>query len=305
MLARLQQRITAAWLLAALWWTAWQLQQGRPGWAAAGAALLLTGHALFLGAEFAVMVWANRDDHVPRATLTQLVSAWWGEVLAAPLTFCWRQPFYSQRWPDHLGPGARGRRGVLLVHGFFCNRGVWSAWLARLHSEGVPFVAVNLEPVLGSIDDYAGVIEAGAAALEHATGMAPVVVAHSMGGLAVRGWLAGCGDVTRARHVLTLGTPHQGTLLANWAFSRNGRQMRRNSRWLQALGSTEQAMAPFHAARFTCYYGHCDNIVFPATAATLPGADNRHLAGVAHVHMCARDEPYAELRRLLAAPGQP
>ena len=36
--------------------------------------------------------------------------------------------------------------------------------------------------------------------------------------------------------------------------------------------------------RFTCFYGHCDNIVFPASTATLPGADNRHIAG--HARMC-------------------
>jgi hypothetical protein len=37
--------------------------------------------------------------------------------------------------------------------------------------------------------------------------------------------------------------------------------------------------------RFTCFHSHCDNIVFPASAATLPGADNRHLRGHAHVHL--------------------
>ena len=34
-----------------------------------------------------------------------------------PQVFCWRQPFFSQRWPDHLPADAQGRRGVLLVHG--------------------------------------------------------------------------------------------------------------------------------------------------------------------------------------------
>ena len=36
---------------------------------------------------------------------------------------------------------------------------------------------------------------------------------------------------------------------------------------------------------FTCYFGHCDNIVFPAHNATLSGATNHHVPGVAHVHL--------------------
>jgi triacylglycerol lipase len=89
---------------------------------------------------------------------------------AAPQVFCWRQPFFSQRWPDHLPADAQGRRGVLLVHGFVCNRGVWNPWLQRLHARDVPFVAVNLEPVFGSIDDYVGILEQAVRRLEAATG---------------------------------------------------------------------------------------------------------------------------------------
>ena len=300
MLARLQRAITLGLVLSAALWAAWCWQRGEPVWALLGVLLLAGGHAFFLAAEFALMARANRHDGAPAASLAQLTAAWWGEVRAAPLTFCWRQPFFSQRWPDHLPAHVQGRAGVLLVHGFFCNRGVWNAWLARLHADGVPYVAVNLEPMLGSIEGYAKAIDDGVAALERSTGCTPVVVAHSMGGLAVRHWLARTSERPRARHVITLGTPHQGTALAQWAFSSNGRQMRRDSRWLHSLRSAEQASSSHDPARFTCYYSHCDNIVFPAMAATLPGADNRHLAGVAHVHMCAREEPYVELRRLLA-----
>ena len=38
-------------------------------------------------------------------------------------------------------------------------------------------------------------------------------------------------------------------------------------------------------AKFTCCYSHCDNIVFPASTATLPGATNLHIPGTAHVHL--------------------
>ncbi len=155
----------------------------------------------------------------------------------------------------------------------------------------------DLEPLFGSIDDYAATIEQAVQQLERCTGTPPVIVAHSMGGLALRLWWAGHGGDARVRHAMTLGTPHHGTWLARFAMSPNARQMRQQSPWLRALQAREPAG---RAQRFTCFYSHCDNIVFPPSTATLAGADNRHIPGVAHVHMADRPEPWAELQRLLA-----
>jgi triacylglycerol lipase len=303
-LARLQKFTTLGGLLGALLW-AWACWRAdRPGWAAAGAALIVGGYALVLALEFALLRLAHGDDPTPRATPAQLLRAWWGEVRAAPRVFCWRQPFRSRRWPDHLPAAARGRRGLLLVHGFVCNRGIWNRWLQRLQALGVPFVAVNLEPVFGSVDDYVATVEQGVLQLERCTGVPPLVVAHSMGGLAVRRWLAEAGAAGDARvhHVVTIATPHRGTWLARWAVSSNSREMRLDSPWQRLLGAREPAGRP---ARFTCFYSHCDNIVFPPAMATLPGADNRHLVGVAHVDMVDHAAPWAEVHGRLAEPVRP
>jgi triacylglycerol lipase len=300
-IARLQQLLTlAAITLGALWFVGcWRA--GAPGWAWAGLGTVLFGHAAVLAFEFTLMAHVNRGDGVPAATFGQHFAAWWGETHAAPRVFCWRQPFRSRRWPDHLPEGAGGRRGVVLVHGFVCNRGLWNRWMARLRAAGAPFVAVNLEPAFGSIDEYREIIEEAVRRLERATSMPPLIVAHSMGGLAVRCWMAGLGEAAEGRvhHVVTIGTPHAGTWLARLGVSLNTRQMRRGSRWLDHLREREPAS---RSARFTCFYSHCDNIVFPASTATLPGADNRHLAAVAHVHMADRPEPFEEALRRLAMP---
>ena len=300
MLARLQQALTLGAGALALLWAVWCSRAGHVVWGVAGALLLVGGYALVLAFEFSLLYWVHGNDPTPKATATQLFRAWWGEVRSAPKVFCWRQPFQSQHWPDHLTAQMQGKRGVLLVHGFVCNRGLWNPWLQRLREGNVPTVAVNLEPVFGSIDDAMPILEAAVRRLESATGLAPVVVAHSMGGLALRRWWAEQKEEGRVHHAITIGTPHHGTWLARFAMSRNARQMQQQSPWLTTLAAREPAG---RAQRLTCFYSHCDNIVFPPASATLAGADNRHLPGVAHVHMADHEAPWAELQRWLATPS--
>ncbi len=258
----------------------------------------------------------------PAATARQLLLAWAGEVLSGLRVFAWRQPFRAHAEPDHIDGGGRsgdparahqGRRGVLLLHGFVCNRGLWTPWMRRLRRQGVPFIAPNLEPVFGSIDEQVPLIEAAVERLQQATGLAPVIVAHSMGGLAARAWLCQHAAAARVHRVITVGTPHHGTWLARFAVTPNGRQMQCGSAWLAQLAADEVAgagrnelapaardeVAPAASraanqhAHFICFYGHCDNIVFPTATAALPGADNRHLAGVAHVDMVNHPQVFA------------
>jgi len=299
MLARLQRFITLGLLALAAGWASYWLGAQRPWVALIGTLCVLFGHAVILAVEFVLLALVHRDDPTPRASPSQLLRAWWGEVCTAPRVFFWRQPFRATAEQDLLPAAATSPRGVLLVHGFFCNRGLWNPWMRQLRELGVPFVAVNLEPIFGDIGDYADAIEDAMRRLERHTRLPPVVVAHSMGGLAVRAWLAdqACGD--RVWRVVTIGTPHQGTWLARFGHTRNGRQMRQGNAWLASIAAVSGA------ERYVCFYSHCDNIVFPPSTAMLPGADNRHLPGVAHVHMVYQDAVFKEVRSCLAAGAAP
>ena len=301
MLARLQQFTTLMLISVAVAWATYFMRRGELAWAGAGATLILLGYALFLAVEFMLLATLAQRDPAPPPSAGQLLRAWWAEVLTAPQVFCWRQPFRSLAEPDFTPAQAVGRRGVVLVHGFVCNRAIWNPWMARLRSEQIPFVAVNLEPLFGSIDDYVTAIDAAVLRLETSTGLPPVIAAHSMGGLAIRAWIATCAGDRRVHHVVTIGTPHQGTCLARFALTTNGRQMRIGSDWLTWLAQQEP---PTRFARFTCFYSHCDNIVFPAQMATLPGARNLHIPGAAHVHLAFHHEVFDEVRsRLQDHPG--
>jgi pimeloyl-ACP methyl ester carboxylesterase len=284
MLADLQKCITVAIAVAAAAWFAYFASNGFWGWAIAGFFLIAFGHAGFLALEFALLRVVGRSDPAPRPTWPELFSAWLHESLITPRIFCWRQPFRSHAVPDCLTPAVslQGRRGIVFIHGFFCNRGFWTPWLERLQGGGHAFVAVSLEPIFASIDDYAPQIDDAVRRVTEVSGLAPLIVCHSMGGLALRAWLKLHRSDARVHHVVTIGTPHRGTWLARFGHGHNTRQMRLLSDWHSQL---DVAMPTDRHTRFTCWYSNCDNIVFPASTATLPGANNRLVRGSAHVQL--------------------
>jgi len=283
MLARLLQLAILGGLSAACCWL-WLFWES-PAWLAwAGFWLIPIANGLFLAIEFILAVLVNMDDPVSRASIWQVLRAWLREVFSAFKVFGWWQPFRSRAVPDQWTPAVSGQRGVIFIHGFVCNRGVWTPWLKALRSDGRVCVAINLEPVFASIDHYAAQIDEAVTRVKAATGLPPVLVCHSMGGLAARAWLraAGPGADDRIRHIITLGTPHHGTWLGRFSPALNGLQMHHLGPWARQLVADEP---PGRAARFTCWYSNCDNIVFPASSATLAGADNWLATGLAHVQL--------------------
>jgi hypothetical protein len=286
-------------LAAAAAWLAWWWRRS-PWIAGAGAVLIAFGYAAVLAFEMLALRFVNRTDPVPQALWRELGRAWLHEALQDLRVFGWRQPFAWRAVDDRLSPAAQvqGRRGVVFVHGFICNRGFWTPWLRRLEREKHAFVAVNLEPVFGSIDLWVPAIDRAVAAVTQASGLPPLLVCHSMGGLAARAWLRSAAP-GRIAHVVTIGTPHHGTWLARFSRTENGRQMRPGSPWLRALQAQPLAGPQ---PPFTCWYSNCDNVVFPSSTATLPGADNRLLRGAAHVDLAFRPEVMAASFELLRHP---
>lgn len=304
-LARLQQWAVCLTLAAAMGWVVWVWPHS-PALAVAGVALLLFGYTVVLALELVAVARVHGADPAPRPRWADLAGAWWQETRMAPRVFAWRQPFLWRRWPDtQAGPMCNrngARAAVVFVHGFVCNRGFWHPWMQELRRLGVPYASVNLEPVFGGIEDYVSLIEQAVQRAETMGGPAPQLVCHSMGGLAARAWLAAHpGNSARVQRVLTIGTPHHGTWLGQLSHFPNSRQMRTNSPWLQTLATTEAQHAPAAAyAQFVCWYSNTDNVVFPASTATLPGADNRLVQGAAHVALAFHPRVMRESMALLA-----
>ncbi len=247
-------------------------------WAALVGAVLL---------PFLIMLLVDTVSALVSRAATEPLGAWLrslvGEYGAGFQVFLFRQPWTTQ--PPVLLPATGGTPHVpvVLVHGYMCNHRIWDDMADALRARGHAVLAVNLEPVFASIDDYAPVVEAAVAALsEHSGAPQVALVGHSMGGLAIRAWMRAHGSARVAR-VVTLGTPHAGTKMARGARTPNGQQMLWRSRWLADLAASETDTT---RALMRLAITPQDNIVFPQRAQLLQGLTPKVFDGIGHVQMC-------------------
>ena len=198
-----------------------------------------------------------------------------GEAIASAVKFLGTMPF-----PPSV-PAATGTP-VLLVHGYGCNRGAFNQLAPRLAAAGLRPFFHDLEPVYASIDDYAPALASRIDGILRATGAPRIaVVCHSMGGLALRACVARHGT-DRVAGVVTIGTPHAGTVLARLGLGANGRQMQPGSAWLVDLERQREAAL---AIPWLSIWSTHDNIVAPARNARMEGAEELRLEGIGHLAM--------------------
>jgi len=270
-----------------------------------GAVLLVR---LTISANNFVIAWryssATPDEHL--LNWGQMLTLFLYEFYASMWTSSYAMPFktFSKRPAEH--PNGLP---VLLIHGYGCNSGAWHALSKVLANAHVTHHAINLEPVFSDIDNYAEIIHRAVETLCAESGHARIiVVAHSMGGLATRAYMRDHGN-NRIAQLITLGSPHHGTGIANFGVGMNCRQMhwRGNaingtpSQWLRKLDAGED---PATRARIVSVYSHHDNIVSPQVSSQLQGARNIEYQGIGHValllHPLIHARVLAEIRNASA-----
>jgi len=284
---------------------------GWAGAAAAAAVALVLGYLVSVGWAFVVtrttLGTAIPDDPawdrmpVPqehRISAAGFIACWLRECVSVAWMFNVLQPFRAQAAFDMPAEGGK-RVPVLMIHGYGCNRAVWLPLQKHLAATGHPSDAIDLMPLLGDIDDYARDIAGAVARMTSVHGRTPVLLCHSMGGLAARALLRQAPEACTVAHVITLGTPHRGTAMARSGRGHNVRQMAWASPWLRQLAASE---TPAVRARITSIFSWHDSIVGPAGASWLEGARHISFAAIGHVSLLCdahvRDAVLAELARI-------
>lgn len=232
---------------------------------------------------------------LPLLPMLRVIAAEFGAMV---LLFVVIIPF-ERIWlaPDWLGHCAVRRMPLLLIHGYQCNRGFWF-WLRRkLEAAGWTVATHDLEPVYANIDDYGEGIARRIDDVLAATGAQQLIlVGHSMGGLASRAYLRRYGT-SKVAKLVTLGTPHQGSFLAQFGLGTNARQMRIDSPWLAELAANE--ILPPGSVSISSQY---DSYVRPGFSRLAPGGGRDVVvSGVGHLGLVLSPAVFVSLQEALEA----
>ena len=180
---------------------------------------------------------------------------------------------------------------VVLMHGVYCNRGVWRPVRRRLVKHAQVRVAVpTLTPVTAGLAQQAQGFAQWLDALVKDQPQRVVLIGHSMGGLIARLCITQGLLRTSVHKLICLGSPHAGSELAKLLSGEVGRDLSRQSEVLADL----EAAASASTAVVNLYSRH-DNLVAPYESAYLPHATNLVLDGIGHMSLVYSRQVYAAL----------
>lgn len=205
-----------------------------------------------------------------------------------------------QAFPALFRPRPAPGKGpvVVLVHGFFCNGGVWN-WLGRQLARAgyVRVHTVDLDPLYldmqRSLADFHGQLSHILATerVEQA-----VLIGHSMGGVLVRLYRRQYRE--RVSLAVCLGAPHYGTRMSHWVRAGERGPATPKTRWLADANTAHHENAVDHG--LINIWSEADNIVAPQEHARLPGVEEHRYTAHGHLRLAATAEV---LPPLLAALG--
>jgi triacylglycerol lipase len=206
---------------------------------------------------------------------------------------------------DDLAPAERGlvfsdegsaTTPVLLVHGFADNRTAFAVLAQALRKHGFGVVhCVNysvLTALTSDVRSAAGELAQQVERICAATGAPQVhVVGHSLGGLLARYYVQRLGGDAWVHTLVTLGTPHQGTMTAYLLPTPVLHQLRPDSDIMVELA----APSPRCATRFVALWSELDGWIVPQRNARLDHPDldvtNYQLHHVGHLSLAV--DPHA------------
>jgi triacylglycerol esterase/lipase EstA (alpha/beta hydrolase family) len=273
-----------ALLVAGSWayvqWAVHSIAHGAPvWWFLAGAPVVYFAPAAVLVAVWLVVAWVGRTPRPPNARLGLggALRLYLTEVLSLGVSW----PLMAlHRLLIRDPPPAPAEQPVVLIHGVLVNDGVWFV-LRRfiMRRSGAPVYTLNYGPPHADIERFAEQLAARIEAIRALTGAKHVVlVAHSMGGLVARAYLRRFGPGRVAR-LVTIATPHHGSILAYTFPGRGLSQMHPGNPWLTELNRDESKPAP---VPITSIWSRHDSMVIPQASSVLACAENIALSGIAH-----------------------
>lgn len=213
---------------------------------------------------------------------------------------------------DSLPPAQRGLlvgdveaagTPIVLVHGILDNRSIFTVLRRGLHRRGFGSTyALNYSPLTDDVRVVSAHLGDLVAQVCEETGHDKVhVVGHSLGGLIGRYLVQRLGGDEYVHTLVTLGTPHGGTLPAHVVPLGLARQMRRDSDLIQELAEP----APGCRTRFVALWSDMDQLVIPQSSGRIDHPDLRArnvlVSGVGHLSLPVDGRVVREVGSVLAS----
>lgn len=261
-------------------WALHYVAQGAsPWWFVAGAPFAYLAPVVVLVGAWFALSWIWRTPRPPNAQLdfAGSVRLFVGEVLAVAISW----PLIALHRLVIRDPiPAPSRLPIVMVHGVMVNDGVWFTMRRYLARQAVGAVyTLNYGPPYGDIEHFAEQLGAKIESVCAATGATRVLLlCHSMGGLVARAYLRQRGP-GRVERIITIGTPHHGSVFARGVVGRCLAQMRPGNAWLAELNRDETKPSP---VPITSIWSRHDSLVAPQASGELACAENVPLVGVGH-----------------------
>ena len=261
------------------WALGWIDQGASAVWFVLGAPVAYLAPALILVTLWFAMAWIWRSPRPPESRIGIKATLRLYGTEVGVIAISWPLMALHRALIRDPAP-APAAQPVLLVHGVLVNDGVWLYFRRYLGRQGIrPIYTINYGPPLADIEVFAEQLDAKIETICAATGARRVVlIGHSMGGLVARAYLRRFGN-RRIERLITLGTPHHGSVLAYLFPGRSLAQLRPGNAWLAELNREEALPAP---APITSIWSWHDSMVAPQASAALARAENVALVGVAH-----------------------
>ncbi|MGE4504720.1 MAG: esterase/lipase family protein [Desulfovibrionaceae bacterium] len=195
----------------------------------------------------------------------------WARSFIGALNACASTGVVGATYALGLLPRRQGRGEgppVLLVHGLYHNPSAWLGFRRVLRREGFG----NLYDFgYGSFSStFADLVHGLTVRMERVLAENPgarlTLVGHSLGGLVIRAAMADGRFAGRVGAVATLGTPHQGSLLARLGIGRLARSLHPEDPLFERLATQE----PVRGVPCLSLFTPLDNMVFPVRGLELP-----------------------------------
>ncbi len=255
---------------------------------------LLLVRLLVVVASFIFAGLNNRSR--PSQSMIKWLTTIGAEYAATMFAFSFCIPLTWLLAPRLGRKSVKGQPVVLLVHGLFSNRGIWWLFAHRLRRTGRHVDSLELTPLFGDMDDYVAQVQQRVSMLTLRGASSIALIGHSMGGLVCRAYLARVqvrpGDAPTTQ-LVTLGSPHGGSLSAWCLPGTNLRQMRPGSDWLRQLPTT----CPVPAV--SVYSVH-DNLVVPYERARSQALSPDEWCGIGHLSLLFDRRIFLKVARLLS-----